>query len=69
MYYFGYMNYIVRPSVKDIIIYMQKLLDSDWITKECSFYVTPVKSCNISANYKWVLVGSKTIETNDSQLD
>ena len=25
--------------------------------------------CNIGANYKWVLSGSKTIETNESQSD
>ena len=34
---------------------MNKFLDSDWITKECSFSVTPVQSCNTSANYKWIL--------------
>ena len=52
-----------------LIIYMQKLLDSDWITKECSFSVTPVQSCNTcSANYKWVLTGSKTIEIGGGRL-
>ena len=48
--------------LRTLIIYIQQLLDSDWLKKECSFYVTPVQSCNTSANYKWVLIGSKTIE-------
>ena len=47
-----------RPAcVADVIIYTQKLLNSDWLRKECSSSVTRVQTCDTSANYKWFLIG------------
>ena len=51
------------PKLHRIIIYAKKLLNSDWLRKECSSSVTRVqtckhecKTCNTSANYKWFLI-------------
>ena len=42
-------------------------MNSDWLTKECSFPVTRVQICDTSANYKWFLIGtnqySRTVNT------
>ena len=35
--------------VPDLIIYTKKLLNSDWLRKECSSSVTRVQTCNTSA--------------------
>ena len=45
-----------------VIIYIQKLLDSGWLKKGVQLL------CNTSANYKWVLIGSKTIEANSEPI-
>ena len=49
-----------------LIIYTKKLLNSDWLRKECSSFVTRVQTCNTnaklvttSANYEWFLIGWK----------
>ena len=36
-------------GVNEIIIYTKKLLNSDWLRKECSSSVTRVQTCNTSA--------------------
>ena len=49
-----------------LIIYTKKLLNSDWLRKECSSSVTRVQTgvtrvqtCNMSGNYKRFLIGWK----------
>ena len=45
-------------AVKLKIMYKTKLLNSDWLRKECSSSVIRVQTCNTSANYyKWFLIG------------
>ena len=39
--------------------YTKKLLNSDWLRKECRSSVTRVQTCNTTANYKWSLIGWK----------
>ena len=48
-----------RDELLVLIIYTKKLLNSDWLTKECSSSVTrdQCKMCNTSANYKCFLIG------------
>ena len=46
-------------KIVKVIIYTKKLLNSDWLRKECSSPVTRVQFCNTSANYKWFLIGLK----------
>ena len=48
---------------------IQILLNSDWLKRVQLLCNTSSKFCNTSANYKWVLIGSITIETNESQLN
>ena len=39
-----------------LIIYTKKILNSDWLRKECSSSVKRMQICNTSANYKWFLI-------------
>ena len=41
--------FIMQTSDKRLIIYTKKLLNSDWLRKECSSSVTRVQTCNTSA--------------------
>ena len=54
------------PFITFVIIYMHKLLDSDWLKTSATFMKhgckvrnTGSKLCNTGANYKWALIGSK----------
>ena len=49
----------LSTAVSALIIYMKKLLNSDWLRKEYSSSVTRVQTCNTSANYKCFLIGRK----------
>ena len=51
-------NSVLR-NFEILIMYTKKLLNSDWLRKECSFSVTRVQTCNTSANYKCFLIGWK----------
>ena len=55
--------------ISTLIIYTKKLLNSDWLRKECNSSVTRVQTCNTSANYKRFLIAENTKETTKNQSD
>ena len=52
-------NCTITSRMKVLLIYTKKLLNSDWLRKECSSSVTRMQTCNTSANYKWFLIDWK----------